>query len=117
MKGKFGWIIGTIETIIGFIFFIISQVEVSSNSGYTWSKPYSTYEAQVIMLKWIGIILFISGIFWFILNLCQSSYTNKHTQEVNKITKKGGVLKCSNCGLTFTASTKQCPRCGKSANH
>lgn len=113
MKRKIGWIIGTIETIIGFVCFFVAQMEISSNSRYTWQKPYTSYEAQVVMTKWIGIIFLISGIAWLGLKVYQTRYTDKHTQEINPVVKKGGTTKCLNCGLVLTADAKSCPRCGK----
>jgi len=112
MKGKFGWIIGTIETIIGFLCFFIAQMEISSNSRYTWKKPYTSYEAQVLITKWIGIIFLISGVIWLCLKVYQARYTDKHTQELNPVVKKGGITKCLNCGLALTADAESCPRCG-----
>lgn len=112
MKGKIGWIIGTIETIIGFACFFVAQMEISSNSRYTWRKPYSSHEAQVLMTKWIGIAFLISGIVWLGLKIYQARYTNKHTQEMNPVVKNGGTTKCLNCGLALTAGAESCPRCG-----
>lgn len=112
MKGKFVWILGIFEIIIGFVLFFSAQMEISNNSWYTWCKPYSSHEMQVIMMKWIGIILLISGVVWICLKLYQTRYTNIHTQDITQMTKKGGVIKCSNCGLTLSADVENCPRCG-----
>ena len=113
MKGKIGWIIGAIEVIIGFAFFLVAQMEISSDSRYTWTKPYTSYEAQVLMIKWIGIVFLIGGICWLALKVYQARYTDKHTQEMNPVVKKGGTTKCLNCGLTLIANAVSCPRCGK----
>lgn len=113
MKKKVGWIIGTIETIIGFVCFLVAQMEISSNSRYTWRKPYTSYEAQVLMTKWIGIAFLVSGIIWLGLKVYQVRYTEKHVQEMNPVVKKGGIAKCLNCGLALTADAESCPRCGK----
>lgn len=112
MKGKFVWILGTIETIIGFALFWSAQMEISSNARYTWRRPYTSYEAQVIMIKWIGIILLASGIIWLCLKMFQLKYTNTHTQEITPVIEKGGIITCPNCGLTLSADVENCPRCG-----
>ena len=112
MKGKFIWIIGILETIIGFVLFVSAQVEISVNSAYSWRQPYTTYEAKIVMMKWIGIALLFSGIIWIGLKLYQKRYTSKHIQEVNQVIKRGGANKCPNCGLSLSADVKNCPRCG-----
>ena len=113
MKKKIGWILGTIETIIGFAFFVAAQSEISSNSWYTFKKPYTEFEAQVIMTKWIGIAFLVSGIIWLALKVFQARYMDKHIQEMNSVITKGGLTKCLNCGLALTADAETCPRCGK----
>lgn len=112
MKGKILWILGVAETCIGFVLFVVAQMEISSNSRYTWRKPYTSYEAQVVMTKWIGIILLISGIVWLLLKIYQLRYTNTHTQEITPLSENGGSVKCPNCGLSLSADVKTCPRCG-----
>ena len=67
MKEKIGWIVGLIEVFAGFAFFLVAQTEISSNSRYTWRRPYTDYEQQVIMTKWIGLILLIVGIIFAII--------------------------------------------------
>ena len=57
MKEKIGWIVGLIEVLVGFVFFCIAQAEISSNCRYTWRRPYTDYEQQVIMTYWT--ILFV----------------------------------------------------------
>ena len=111
MKGKFGWIVGTIETIVGFTCFMVAQMEISSNSRYTWSRPYTSYEAQVLMTKWVGIALLISGIVWLGLKVYQTRYINSHVQEMDQVVRKGGTIRCSNCGINLTADIERCPRC------
>ena len=113
MKGKIGWIIGTLETIVGFVFFLNARIEISSNSWYTWRQPYSSYEAQVLMVEYIGIILLVCGIVDLAFKVYHTRYTNKHIQEIDQVVKNGGIIKCSNCGLTLAANVENCPRCGQ----
>lgn len=113
MKRTIGWIIGTIVTIIGFLCFFVAQMEISSNSRYSWTKPYTSYEALVLRTKWGGILFLILGILWLVLMVYQAKYTDKHIQEINPVLKKGGIRKCLNCGLDLTADAESCPRCGE----
>lgn len=113
MKKKIGWIIGFAESIVGFALFIAAQSEISANSWYTWRPPYTSYEAEVIMMKWIGLALLISGVVWIGLKFYQIKFINKHTEDINQVTEKGGAIKCAGCGLEVAASVKTCPRCGK----
>lgn len=112
MKEKMGWIVGLIEVFAGFAFFVVAQTEISSNSRYTWRRPYTDYEQQVIMTKWIGLILLIVGITGLGIRVYKTMYTNKHTQEINEITKLGGTVNCQKCGLTVAQNVSVCPRCG-----
>lgn len=116
MKGKFGWIFGALDTVVGFILLVAAQMEISSNPWYTWRKPYTSYEAQVLMVKWVGILLIVCGLIWLGLKVYQTRYTSNHIQEINPITKTGGAIQCPNCGLTLSAGVGQCPRCGNPVN-
>lgn len=117
MKKVIGWVISLFELVVGLVLFVMAQSEISTNSWYTWRQPYTSYEAQVIMMKWIGIILLISGIIWIALLLFRVIYTNKHTQDITVLTQKGGSLQCVNCGLAVAANLSICPRCGKSVRN
>ena len=112
MKGKFVWILSALEIVIGLVLFLSAQVEISSNPWYSWRRPYTPYEAQIILVKWIGIFLVISGIVWLCLKIYQLRYTDAHTQEISPTEGKGGIVKCSNCGLTLSSAAESCPRCG-----
>lgn len=112
MKEKIGWIVGLIEVLVGFVFFCIAQAEISSNSRYTWRRPYTDYEQQVIMTKWIGLLLLVVGIIGLGIRLYKTMYVNKHTEDINEISKLGGTVKCRKCGLIVAQNTSVCPRCG-----
>lgn len=113
MKKGIGWIIGTFEVIIGFFMFIVAQAEISNNLSYSWRRPYTSYEAQVILTKWIGIILLFSGVIWIVQKLYQVMYTKKHIQEINQLTQRRNSVKCANCELEISESVNICPRCGE----
>lgn len=113
MKKGIGWVVSLGLTMIGFVVFIVSQTEISNNTSYTWRPPYTTYETQVVITKWVGILILISGICWFALLLFQAMYTNKHTQDITELTSKGGAVKCQSCGLSIAANISVCPRCGQ----
>ncbi len=112
MKEKIRWLIGITEILAGFAFFIVAQAEMASNSRYTWRRPYTDYEQQVIITKWVGLALLIAGIIDVGIRLYKLMYTNKHTEEINELTKLGGVVRCTKCRLAVAANTKTCPRCG-----
>lgn len=113
MKRYIGWILGSVELVVGFILFVFAQIEIYGNSRYTWERPYTEYEAQVIITRWIGIVLLIWGIATIILKLIQTVYVNNHTQDINPLTQNGGAIRCANCGLSLAANVKICPRCGQ----
>ena len=112
MKGKISWIISFIFLIVGFIFYFPAKLEIMTNSHYTWNKPYTKYESEVIMTKWIGIMLLVWGIIIIVLKILQLRYTNKHVKDINQEINRGGVILCSNCGLSISADTRRCPGCG-----
>ena len=108
-----GWTIAVIVEIIGLILFITAKTEIAGDSYYTWTPPYTPYEARVLITKWIGLGLLIAGIVWEVLKVFQIRYTNNHTQEIDQVVKRGGITICVSCGLTLTADAVKCPRCGR----
>lgn len=112
MKGKFVWLLSVLEIVIGFVLFLPAQIEISSNSWYSWRSPYTPYEVRIIMAKWIGILFLISGIIWLCLKIYQFKYTDSHIQEITPAKGKGGTVKCPNCGLSLSSNVESCPRCG-----
>ena len=112
MKKTIGWIIYVIDLIVGFSLFIAAQLEISTNSRYTFHKPLTKYELQVISFKWVGILLIVCGIFELVVKLIQKNYTNKHMQEsvIGTVNKIGNI--CPECALPITVDTIKCPRCG-----
>lgn len=113
---KILFFISLVMLIAGFIMWVTAQMEISSNARYTWQKPYSTYEAQIILIKWIGILFFICGLLDVGAALFKIIYTNKHTHEVSGIDRQGGVTQCLKCGLAITGNVRRCPRCGTISN-
>ena len=112
MKKTAGWIIGSLELLIGFVMFVSAQIEISTNHHYTFRKPYTEYEMQVVLLKWLGIIFLISGIIWILLKLYQANYLSKHMQEIPHFNQSNSISSCPKCGLTITGNVSTCPRCG-----
>ena len=78
MKKTIGWIICVIDLIVGFSLFIAAQLEISTNSRYTFHKPLTKYELQVISFKWVGILLIVCGIFELVVKLIQKNYGHKY---------------------------------------
>lgn len=115
MKKGIGWVLGLVDLFIGIIMLAIALTEIDNSPWYyTWRPPYTSYELGLIMLKWAGILFILSGVIWIVVKLFQSSYTSRHTQDINPLTQNGGTVKCTNCGLQIAANVKVCPRCGQS---
>lgn len=109
--------IAVIMLISGFIMWIIATMEMEANTRYTWTKPYTSYEAQVIMVKWVGILFLVYGLLDIGLSLFKIAYTNRHSQESSALTARGGATKCLQCGLAITGNVRRCPRCGNSTSN
>lgn len=111
MKKWVGFISSIVVLVIGIIFFGAAQLEIASSYGYTWRAPYTSYEAKVLLIKWIGLAFIIIGIGLGILLGISIAYTNKHIQDIDRLAQKGGTIRCTNCGLTVAADVSVCPRC------
>ncbi len=109
---KFLTITGSISSIVGFVLFLTAQIIISSETRYTWRKPYTAFEAQTLTLKWVGIILLICGILDIILIIVSKYYENKNSQDID-VTNNSSV-QCPNCGLLVNKETKICPKCKNS---
>ncbi|MCL0184476.1 hypothetical protein M2T59_30080, partial [Klebsiella pneumoniae] len=72
---------------------------------YTFHKPFTNYELQVILFKWVGILLIVCGIFELVVKLIQKNYTNKHMQDsvIGTVNKTGNI--CPECALPITVDT------------
>lgn len=106
---KFKLILGGISTFIGFVMFLYGQTTIATNSRYTWTKPFTEFEAQTLIVKNIGICLLVCGILDLLLVAFSAYYTSKTTKDSNDI----GVIakKCPSCGLSVHHLTKICPKC------
>lgn len=113
MNKVIGWIVCILDLIIGAVLFLAAQIEISTNSRYTFRKPLTNYETQVITMKWCGVIFLVSGIVWLIIKIFQSAYVNKHVQEnMNNGAMYQKATICPGCGLQVASSAVPCPRCG-----
>lgn len=113
MKQKVYTLSFLIETVVGFLMFIVAQAEISSNGGYTWSPPYTSHEASVITMKWIGILVLLTGLVGIGLMLFRNYYLNRHVTDTKPISQSGSKVRCPECGLMVLSGVKKCPRCGK----
>jgi hypothetical protein len=106
---KFKVIVGSIFSFVGFVCFVTAQSVISGNHRYSWRPPYTTYEAQILMAKWIGLILLLCGILDLAMVVFSHIYTQKTVQDPtsNQVT----MLKCPSCGLSVKNTTEVCPRC------
>lgn len=113
MNKVVGWVICILELIIGAVLFLTAQVDISTNSRYTFRKPLTDYEAQVLTMKWFGIFFLVSGIMWLIVKIYQTTYVNKHIQDNmnnSRVCQKAAI--CPGCGLQVASNGGTCPRCG-----
>lgn len=107
MKGKGAWIIGFIGIFIGNILFGSATAILYIYDDYT------TFEQEIlIIIKWVGVVFLILGLFLMLLREYQDRYTYKHVQDITPIVKRGGVIKCEKCDLMVSSDVKSCPRCG-----
>ncbi len=111
MKKLYG-IMGAISSIIGFIFTISAQIVIESNTRYTWSRPYTQFEAQTLLVKWIGLAMLISGLIDIALIVISKVYTDKNIKDTN--IQRFADITCPHCGLRVSKSTNVCPKCKKS---
>jgi len=100
-------VLGSISCIAGLILFFMAEMEKSSSWGYTWRPPYSSYESQVLMCRWIGIALLVCGAIDLILCMISAKYTSDKIQDVNQVY----ITKCPSCGIRLDSEVKICPKC------
>lgn len=112
MKKVIGWALGIIELVLGLILYINQKVEISNNWLYSWTPPYTDYEAKVIFLKWVGILLFLAGLLDFGIMIFRQIHMNNHLQDTSEIMQKRGVTICPGCGIMVATNAGVCPRCG-----
>ncbi len=108
MKKLYG-ILGAVSSIIGFVLTISSQIIIESNTRYTWTRPYTQFEAQTLSVKWIGIALLISGLIDIALIVISKMYTDKNIKDTN--IQMFTDITCPHCGLRVSKTTNVCPKC------
>lgn len=105
---KLKTILGSIGIIIGFALFLAAQFVISTNTRYTFERPLTQYEVQILSLKWFGILFMVFGVIDIIL-VFLAKKTESKMQNPNNLTFSSG--KCPNCGLLVSNGTKICPKC------
>ena len=55
-------IIGIVLIVVGISAIVYAQNEISSSWGYTWTQPYTNYEARIMTIKTIGTGSLVLGI-------------------------------------------------------
>ena len=97
--------------VIGLALFAkgIYQLNEIKNAWYV-SESYGT---QTKLMLFGGFMLLFSGGYMIVSKLFKTRYQNKHIKEVTPVAQSGGITTCAKCGLSLTASTKFCPRCGQ----
>lgn len=110
---KFKMVSAIISLIIGFAFYMAAKVTISTNSRYTFTKPYTKFEIETLTYKWIGIFLLVFGIIDIVL-LVIAKRREATFEDPNNLGKRPtNTVKCPNCGLTISATTRVCPKCNK----
>lgn len=102
-------VIGIICVVVGFVMLLSANLEIASNSRYTWDKPYTSYEAQILMVKNLGILLLISGVIDVILTIISTAYTSRTIQD-SKGTPSEFIV-CPQCHCKTLKGIELCPNC------
>lgn len=102
--------VGIICVILGFALFVSANIEIATNSRYTWTRPYTSYEMEVLIAKYVGIGLLISGIIDLILTAISTVYTTKTIQDKNANPET--FLVCPVCHCKTMKGAAFCPSCG-----
>ena len=118
MKMKTGpiWsILGVIELIAGFCMYLYTKWEMATNTWYSWKTPYTEYEAKIMIIQLIGIVLLVFGFGNLIsaaaLKINRTVFADRHIRDVD-FSMTGALQRCPRCGVTFLAGTEFCPNCG-----
>lgn len=112
MKKAIGYIIGAIMTFIGFINIIIANIQISTTRGYTFKPPYTEYEAGVIITKYIGIGMLVTGILILLLMIVSKIYYSRNVQDISDIGNgKANFISCPVCNCKTTSDSEYCPKC------
>lgn len=83
MKAKGTWglfMMAGAMLIAGPMMWFTVWLEMHNNMGYAWEKPYTEYEAQVIGMRWTGIVLLAYGLASMGLLAAQLRQANKRTR-------------------------------------
>ncbi len=105
---KIKTILGSIGIIVGFALFFAAQMDISTNTRYTFTRPFTQYEVQILSLKWLGILFMVFGVLDIIL-VVLAKRKEGEMQDPNNLTFSSG--KCPNCGLLVSDGTRICPKC------
>mgnify|MGYP004463093753 FL=1 len=82
MKKIIMWIICIINLILGIALLGAAQWEIATNSRYSFERPYTQYEIQIILYKWAGILFIVTGIILLVMNIIQHNNPNKYGQSL-----------------------------------
>lgn len=104
-------VLGIIGVMIGFALLVSANIEIDTNSHYTWRRPYTEYEMQVLAIKNIGIALLVSGAIDVILCGISSWYTSKTIQSTSAA--QSSFVVCQGCQCKLSKELMYCPNCGR----
>lgn len=103
-------VVGVICVILGFALLVSANIEIATNSRYTWERPYSNYEMEVLTVKYAGIAILISGAIDVILTVISTIYTAQTIQDKKEDSK--AFLVCPACHCKTMQGATFCPNCG-----
>lgn len=95
----------------GLVLLIFSAAQMGSSTGryYTWTPPYTDYEAAIIMTRVWGIVLIIIGGLSILASVISHIHETKNVQEINPSISHTVV--CPTCGIKMDRSLTTCPKC------
>ena len=82
MKKIIMWIICIANFIFGIALFGAAQWEIATNSRYSFERPYTQYEIQIILYKWAGILFIVTGIILLVMNIIKQNDANKYGKRL-----------------------------------
>lgn len=107
-------VMGIVCAIMGFVLMVSANIEINTNSHYTWERPYTSYEKKILTTKYAGIVLLISGATDIILTVVSTVYTARTVQNV--VDNQSEFLVCTSCRCKIIKGTVFCPNCGHKFN-
>ena len=113
MNRKTKAIVGIISLAVGLIIWMAALGEMADHPFYSFTPPYTQYEAGVILRKFLGIILVASGAVDLVMVAISRAHEDRNVRTPYDAEGIGlsTYSKCPKCGLKIGNTTKVCPKC------